>query len=193
MRHQNIYILRKLSIFRIVRATTLGSGLLYANNHKLKSTVAVLIPKPLRRESVYLPWKIGEEMLSVPSSDEKEAFVVSKDNPKPCCGCLGRDTIANAAASVAPAVVNISLQLVIMIWVGVGIGFQIWVGVGIEFQIWVGVGIGEGGIEGGEEGGKKKEEEKKKGKKSIWVISFWVQTMTQIIYLDLIFFEFVTK
>ncbi|KAJ4846299.1 putative protease Do-like 14, partial [Turnera subulata] len=33
----------------------------------------------------------------------------SGDAPKPCCGCLGRDTIANAAATVAPAVVNISV------------------------------------------------------------------------------------
>ncbi|KAL5566042.1 hypothetical protein UlMin_029206 [Ulmus minor] len=124
------YSIRKLSVFRIVGAATLGSGLLYANNHNLESTVAVSIPKPLRRESVYLPSKIGEELLhyplsfssgmlplfsfrasSVPSSDEKEAYGVSKDNPKPCCGCLGRDTIANAAASVAPAVVNISLHL----------------------------------------------------------------------------------
>ena len=45
----------------------------------------------------------------VPSSDINEmssSFV--GDSPKPSCGCLGRDTIANAAAKVGPAVVNLS-------------------------------------------------------------------------------------
>lgn len=32
-----------------------------------------------------------------------------KDSAKPSCGCLGRDAIANAAAKVGPAVVNISV------------------------------------------------------------------------------------
>ena len=44
--------------------------------------------------------------LPVSSSDVKGA---SEDSPKPCCECLGRNTIANAAATVAPAVVNISV------------------------------------------------------------------------------------
>lgn len=46
---------------------------------------------------------------SVPSSDIKnEASPAVGDDPKPCCNCLGRDTIANEAARVGPAVVNLS-------------------------------------------------------------------------------------
>ena len=53
---------------------------------------------------------------SVPSSDIKNdnSEAVGGD-PKPCCNCLGRDTIANAAARVGPAVVNL--------WVAHGIYF----------------------------------------------------------------------
>lgn len=42
----------------------------------------------------------------VPSSDVEGA---SEDSPKHCGECLGRNTFANAAASVTPAVVNISV------------------------------------------------------------------------------------
>lgn len=48
----------------------------------------------------------------VPSTDrEKECpgVVAAGDSSKPSCGCLGRDTIANAAARVGPAVVNLSV------------------------------------------------------------------------------------
>ncbi|KAK3023470.1 hypothetical protein RJ639_044850, partial [Escallonia herrerae] len=41
---------------------------------------------------------------------KKEASVGTGDGPKPCCGCLGRDTIANAAATVGPAVVNLAVS-----------------------------------------------------------------------------------
>lgn len=43
------------------------------------------------------------------TSPESNVKGASEDKPKPCCGCLGRDTIANAAAHVGPAVVNISV------------------------------------------------------------------------------------
>lgn len=49
---------------------------------------------------------------SVPSSDsdiKEEASEAVRDDPKPCCNCLGRDTIANAAARISPAVVNLSV------------------------------------------------------------------------------------
>lgn len=47
---------------------------------------------------------------SVPSEYiKKEASSEIGDGTKPCCGCLGRDTIANAAARVGPAVVNLSV------------------------------------------------------------------------------------
>ena len=47
---------------------------------------------------------------SVPSADiSKEVSGEVGDGPKPCCRCLGRDTISNAAARVGPAVVNLSV------------------------------------------------------------------------------------
>ena len=46
----------------------------------------------------------------VPSSDiKKDISGAVGGDPKPCCNCLGRDTIANAAARVGPAVVNLSV------------------------------------------------------------------------------------
>lgn len=44
-----------------------------------------------------------------PGDMKKEAPVNDKDGTKSCCGCLGKDTIANAAARVGPAVVNLSV------------------------------------------------------------------------------------
>ena len=48
---------------------------------------------------------------SAPSSDIKKdnSLGAVGGDPKPCCNCLGRDTIANAAARVGPAVVNLSV------------------------------------------------------------------------------------
>lgn len=46
---------------------------------------------------------------SVPGVNKEPPFKETSESPKPCCGCLGRDTIANAAARVGPAVVNLSV------------------------------------------------------------------------------------
>lgn len=51
----------------------------------------------------------SSRVASSPSYDVKGASGVPEDSHKPCSGCLGRDTFANAAAKVAPAVVNISV------------------------------------------------------------------------------------
>ncbi|GMN43895.1 hypothetical protein TIFTF001_013082 [Ficus carica] len=113
----------KSSILRILSIAAGGSGIFYANNYK-EATVSVSIPEPLR-ESLSLPWKIGERtdkwqfgMLplfslsagSTPSSGEKGASAVPESSPKQCPGCLGRDSISSAAARVGPAVVNISIH-----------------------------------------------------------------------------------
>ena len=46
----------------------------------------------------------------MPSADiSKEVPGKVGDGQKTCPGCLGRDTIANAAARVGPAVVNLSV------------------------------------------------------------------------------------
>ncbi|XP_059438955.1 putative protease Do-like 14 [Corylus avellana] len=129
------HFLRKLSVskgsslLRIVAIATVGSGLLYANsNTNSRATLAVKVPVPLRewkitQDTVPHPrflssnhWQFGVLPLFssrvglVPSSDKKnEAPPAVGDGPKPCPNCLGRDAIANAAARVGPAVVNLSV------------------------------------------------------------------------------------
>ncbi|KAK7820100.1 putative protease do-like 14, partial [Quercus suber] len=97
------------------------------------ANVAVKVPAALQ-ESPSLPWRITQYIFprpsllssdqwqpgmlplfssrvgSAPSSDiKKDNSGVVGGDPKPCCNCLGRDTIANAAARVGPAVVNLSV------------------------------------------------------------------------------------
>ncbi|RXI01826.1 hypothetical protein DVH24_015175 [Malus domestica] len=87
-------------------------------NWVLDYTASVSITAPLR-ESLQLPWQTGllgplfsVGTSSVPSSDIRKdisGVSPSEEAPKPCCGCLGRDSFARAAAKVGPAVVNISV------------------------------------------------------------------------------------
>lgn len=48
------------------------------------------------------------DVLPDPDTSEGAASDVG-DSPKHSCNCLGRDTIANAAAKTGPAVVNLSV------------------------------------------------------------------------------------
>ncbi|KAM0992043.1 hypothetical protein ACFX13_010515 [Malus domestica] len=99
-------------------AAAAGSAFLYTNGSRNSDyTASVSIPAPLP-ESLLLPWQT--ELLAplfsvgsspVPPSDiRKDIYGVSpsEETPKPCSGCLGRDSFAKAAAKVGPAVVNIS-------------------------------------------------------------------------------------
>ncbi|TQD93729.1 hypothetical protein C1H46_020628 [Malus baccata] len=99
-------------------AAAAGSAFLYTNGSRNSDyTASVSIPAPLP-ESLRLPWQT--ELLAplfsvgsspVPPSDiRKDIYGVSpsEETPKPCSGCLGRDSFAKAAAKVGPAVVNIS-------------------------------------------------------------------------------------
>ncbi|TQE07511.1 hypothetical protein C1H46_006831 [Malus baccata] len=86
-------------------------------NWVLDYMASVSITAPLR-QSLQLPWQTGllgplfsVGTSSVPSSDIRKdisGVSPSEEAPKPCCGCLGRDSFAKAAAKVGPAVVNIS-------------------------------------------------------------------------------------
>ncbi|GLT50461.1 hypothetical protein SLA2020_239470 [Shorea laevis] len=122
------------SLLKIIAIATAGSGFIYANcNSNYKTRVSLSIPAQLR-ESGLLPWQFSEVSTPHPSSipagfwnlgdlwqfssrvspepagDVKNEvpFVVG-DDAKPCSRCLGRDSIANAAAKVGPAVVNLSV------------------------------------------------------------------------------------
>ncbi|XVF31364.1 hypothetical protein REPUB_Repub16aG0139400 [Reevesia pubescens] len=122
------------SLIRIIAIGTAGSSLLYWNaNPDLQSTVKLSIPALLREhlsfqgrpsfvssdhcQFVYIfSALVGKFPLFLsrvgpaPTEDiPKEAPVAVGDGEKPSCGCLGRDSIANAAAKVAPAVVNLSV------------------------------------------------------------------------------------
>ncbi|XP_055961105.1 putative protease Do-like 14 isoform X1 [Mercurialis annua] len=103
------------SVFRTLAYAASGSGLLDASFKNLDSGVAdvslsiseALIS--LRPSSEFGNQPIYLSRVSpVPAADiSKETSGFVGDAPKPCCGCLGRDTIANAAAKVGPAVVNL--------------------------------------------------------------------------------------
>ncbi|KAF7805100.1 putative protease Do-like 14 [Senna tora] len=122
------YFLRRLShsgrisLIRAIAIAAGGSGAL----------VTVHIPAQLR-DSLSLSWQLHElfprhlpfafdhglsgilplysyKVSPAPSSDlQKGASGAEDDGSKPC-GCLGRDTFANAAAKVGPAVVNIAVN-----------------------------------------------------------------------------------
>ncbi|KAF5454072.1 hypothetical protein F2P56_023764 [Juglans regia] len=133
---RNISGCNRRYLLRLLAVAAAGSGLLYSkSNSNARTTVSLKVPVPLR-ESLWLPlqitqdtfprpsslssdpWQLGllplfsSRIGSVPSSDsdiKKEASEALRDDPKPCCNCLGRDTIANAAARIGPAVVNLSV------------------------------------------------------------------------------------
>ncbi|OWM72479.1 putative protease Do-like 14 [Punica granatum] len=114
------------SLLRIAAAAAAGSGLLYASSHsKCPTRLSVSIHLPLTNQvklpcpafpssdhglTGTLPW-FSFRSSPFPSDDVNNA--ISPDtgaSAKPCSGgCLGRDTIANAAARVGPAVVNLSV------------------------------------------------------------------------------------
>ncbi|TQE05132.1 hypothetical protein C1H46_009284 [Malus baccata] len=114
------HFLRKFSTpYRIAAiAAAAGSAFLLSDGSRNSDyTASVSITAPLR-ESLQLPWQTGllgplfsVGTSSVPSSDIRKdisGVSPSEEAPKPCCGCLGRDSFARAAAKVGPAVVNIS-------------------------------------------------------------------------------------
>ncbi|XP_059648493.1 putative protease Do-like 14 isoform X2 [Cornus florida] len=134
MRHllRTVPVFKKNSLIRLIALATAGSGLLYSNIG-VDSRTSVSI-HPSFRDSLLWQWRTMQEMLprpsflsldpsshgtlplffsrvgSVPSADiKKEVSGEFGAGPKPCCGCLGRDTIANAAARIGPAVVNLSV------------------------------------------------------------------------------------
>lgn len=132
---RNIQFCNRKSLLRIVAVATAGSGLLYSNfSSDHKTTISVSIPSALSG-SFSWPWRVSQEMLTLPSfasldhwssgnfplyfsrispipsgtNLEKDASGEVGDNPNCCTRCFGRDTIANAAAKVGPAVVNLSV------------------------------------------------------------------------------------
>lgn len=123
------------SVLRKVSVAAAASGLLFLRRDSdSKTTVSISVPAQFR-EPLLRPWQIAQDIIHrssflsqgdasqsgnlppifsrigpVPSADvNKEAFGKVGDGVKPSCGFLGRDSIANAAAMVGPAVVNISV------------------------------------------------------------------------------------
>lgn len=102
----------------------------FGSDETSKRAVSVSISTPLR-DSLLRRWQIihflptyvsanpakSEDFpaifsraVPVPSADvDKEDSRPVTNGSKPCCGCLGRDSIATAAAQVGPAVVNLSV------------------------------------------------------------------------------------
>ncbi|KAI3676042.1 hypothetical protein L1987_85638 [Smallanthus sonchifolius] len=119
MRH----ILRKCSLFkdksfiRLVALAAAGSGIAYDlgnRNSDWSSRVSIRAVPHYTFSSNSLfpslaPSGYGNPPLSFSSISSASSADVNKEPPKPCCGCLRRDSIANAAAKVGPAVVNLSV------------------------------------------------------------------------------------
>lgn len=127
------YFLRKLStidknsLLRVVGVATLGSGLLYANSSADQNTrLSVLIKIPTKDVLPSVPWRVPLFSLSpftpaggsnpYPLHFSRSAPSPASDANNPassesehCSRCFTRDTIANAAAKVSPAVVNLSV------------------------------------------------------------------------------------
>ncbi|KAL1811853.1 hypothetical protein ACET3Z_021918 [Daucus carota] len=130
------YLLRRAPL-RLGAMAAVGSGLIYSNNaSNYETSVRGVMPVQFR-DTLHSSWLVMQDMLphqyfssmdpsiyghfpflfsrfasaeSAPSEDaKKSAPFDGGDGTKPCCGCLGRDTIANAAAKVGPAVVNLSV------------------------------------------------------------------------------------
>ncbi|VVB15245.1 unnamed protein product [Arabis nemorensis] len=134
------------SLIRIIAVATAASRIVYAqsNNPDTGPRISLVIPVSVR-ESLSLPWQISQGLIHRPdqtlfgnftafssrvrpeseatANDEKRVPVEASDTPKPSNRYLGRDTIANAAARIGPAVVNLSVpQRVYGITTGRSIG-----------------------------------------------------------------------
>ncbi|CAN0855220.1 Putative protease Do-like 14 [Linum grandiflorum] len=119
-------LLRKPSFLRIAAAAIGGTVLLYANDDPdTSSRISFSVPEQWHL-SQYLISSISAERWQfadfagnlpffssrfnlVPENNKVSSSESVGDGHKASCGCLGRDTIANAAARVAPAVVNLSV------------------------------------------------------------------------------------
>uniref|UniRef100_A0A2P2K0X4 Uncharacterized protein MANES_08G119000 n=1 Tax=Rhizophora mucronata TaxID=61149 RepID=A0A2P2K0X4_RHIMU len=100
--------LQRSSLIRVVAIAAAGSGFSYASTNDDASTrISLSIPVPFR-ESLLLPWQRPGDLIP---DEKKGSSGVVGDGLEPCRGCLGRDTLANAAAGVGPAVVNLSVPL----------------------------------------------------------------------------------
>ncbi|GAU11504.1 hypothetical protein TSUD_344940 [Trifolium subterraneum] len=131
---RNLARLNRSSVVGVVGIVAAGSSLLCSNNDAASRTfVSARLHLPLQDTS-WLTLPVSYDLFPrhlpsvdqhgiiplssysvrispVPSSDNdisKETSGEVHDGSKPC-GCFGRDTIANAAAKVGPAVVNISI------------------------------------------------------------------------------------
>lgn len=130
MRHllRNLSTIKKNSLLRAVGAATIGSGLFYANSTADQNTrLNVLIKIPTTASLSSAPWRVPLFSLSpsspaggsnpyplhfsrsAPSPAADTNKQGSTDGSEHCSRCFSRNTIANAAAEVSPAVVNLSV------------------------------------------------------------------------------------
>lgn len=133
-----MHFVRKFSnrttLIRGVALAAAGSGIYcFTTSSDHNASISVSMPSPFR-DSLAWPWRTLEGSGLFPSfmrsshsqygllplsfskpdvpdpNMSKGAAWDSGDSPKHHCNCLGRDTIANAAAKIGPAVVNLSVS-----------------------------------------------------------------------------------
>ncbi|RID59633.1 hypothetical protein BRARA_F02853 [Brassica rapa] len=113
---------KRSSLLRIVAVATATSGVVYSTDTGTRISMA--IPEPFQisqslinrtEQSLFgnlaaFSARVSPKPEAAASNDEKRAHVEDSDSVKPPSGgFLGRDTIANAAARIGPAVVNLSV------------------------------------------------------------------------------------
>ncbi|KAJ0509388.1 putative htrA2 peptidase [Helianthus annuus] len=111
---RNSSLFKDKSFIRLVALAAAGSGVAYGLGSDWSSRVSIqALPhytfSPNSLFPSLAPSRYVNAPLSFSSVSSASEADVNKESPKPCCGCLGRDTIANAAARVGPAVVNLSV------------------------------------------------------------------------------------
>lgn len=124
-------VYKDYGLIRLVAvAGSAGVAYQFVNNKNDSTDRSIRVSVPaLLRNTLSSPWilpdiipnspipSLGNPPLSFfsvsspPTADVNKGapFKEASESPKPCCGCLGRDTIANAAAKIGPAVVNLSV------------------------------------------------------------------------------------
>ncbi|XP_009802408.1 putative protease Do-like 14 isoform X1 [Nicotiana sylvestris] len=124
------------SFIPLLALAAAGSTVVFTGNDTSSRSISVSVPQPLKdtltlhwtylkdkvlrpaflagdpSQLCIVPLSFARTGLDPPENVKKEGSGEDGDDEKKhkCCNCFGRDTIANAAAAVGPAVVNISVS-----------------------------------------------------------------------------------
>ncbi|KAL5701196.1 HtrA2 peptidase [Ranunculus cassubicifolius] len=103
----------KKSIIQLLAATAIGTGFCCNNENQLSISISPNFSSILKEFHNFTPIQLTHTVNSpsgqIPFTCSRVGLGEVGDSGKCGCGCLGKDSIANAAAMVAPTVVNITV------------------------------------------------------------------------------------